>query len=78
VYASEAKKLEFLVHLDHFSKYLKYLRFRVKFDHIADSLLKDAVLTVGVNLRLCLLSLWNCLYFILIINILYFHLLSFT
>jgi hypothetical protein len=26
VYASEAKKSEILVHLDHFSKYLKYLR----------------------------------------------------
>ena len=25
-YASEAKKFEFLVHLDRFSKYLKYLR----------------------------------------------------
>ena len=36
--------------------------FSIKIDHkiyhfIADSLLKDAVLTVGVNLRLCLLSL---------------------
>ena len=36
---------------------------QIKIDHkiyhfIADSLLKDAVLTVGVNLRLCLLSLW--------------------
>ena len=30
---------------------------RIKIDHIADSLLKDAVLTVGVNLRLCLSSL---------------------
>ena len=26
MYASEAKKSEFLVHLDRFSKYLKYLR----------------------------------------------------
>ena len=34
---------------------------RIKIDHIADSLLKDAVLTVGVNLRLCLLSLWKYL-----------------
>ena len=33
---------------------------RIKIDHIADSLLKDAVLTVGVNLRLCLL-LWGFL-----------------
>ena len=28
--ASEAKKFEFLVHLDHFSKYLEYLRNFVK------------------------------------------------
>ena len=85
MYALEAKKSEFLVHLDRFSKYLKYFRnlekrsnwtknsdvfaselgySRIKIDHkiyhfIADSLLKDAVLTVGVNLRLCLLSLWS-------------------
>ena len=30
------RKFEFLVHLDHFSKYFKYF----KIDHIADSLLK--------------------------------------
>ena len=30
---------------------------QIKIDHIADSLLKDAVFMVGVNLRLCLLSL---------------------
>ena len=53
MYASEAKKSEFLVHLDHFSEFLKYFKY-----FIADFLLKDAVLTVGVNLRLCLLSLW--------------------
>ena len=35
---------------------------QIKIDHIADSLLKDAVLMVGVNLRLCLLSLcYYCL-----------------
>ena len=35
---------------------------QIKIDHIADSLLKDAVLMVGVNLCLCLLSLcYYCL-----------------
>ena len=86
-----AKKSKFLVNLDRFSKYLKYLRNFEKpkthislllrhthyttlshhfepnytiYHFIADSLLKDAVLTVGVNLRLCLLSLciWYELY----------------
>ena len=49
VYASEAKKSDFLVHLDRFSNKI--------FHFIADSLLKDAVFMLGVNLRLCLLSL---------------------
>ena len=44
-------------------RFRDYLTFKlgyswIKIDHIADSLLKDAVLMVGVNLRLCLLSLW--------------------
>ena len=30
----------------------------IKINHIADSLLKDAAVTLGVNLHLCLLSLW--------------------
>ena len=45
MYASEAKKSEFLVHLDQFSKIFKYLfsklgYSRIKIDYIADSLLK--------------------------------------
>ena len=43
VYASEAKKSDFLVHLDRFSNKI--------FHFIADSLLKDAVFMLGVNLQ---------------------------
>ena len=64
MYASEAKKSEFLVHLDCFSKYLKYFKIfekwytsfwaklgysRIKIDHIADSLLKLQI-RIGVHL----------------------------
>ena len=43
--ASKAKKSDFLVHLEHFSKFLKYFKAKlgyswIKIDHIEDSLLK--------------------------------------
>ena len=62
------KKLRFLcfwgIHNFLSSFWAKLGYSRIKIDHmiyhlIADSLLKDAALTVGVNLRLCLLSLWS-------------------
>ena len=54
MYASEAKKSEFLVHLDHFSKFLKYFKAKlgsswIKIDHIADSLLKLQI-KIGLHL----------------------------
>ena len=59
MYASEAKKSEFLVHLDRFSKYLKYLRnSRIKIDHIADSLLK---LQIKIGVHLINAELWQLL-----------------
>ena len=55
------QKLGFLcfwgIHTSLASFWVKLGYSQIKIDHIADSLLKDAVFMVGVNLRLCLLSL---------------------
>ena len=53
MYALEAKKSEFLVHLDHFSKFLKYFEKWSKctknLDFFADSLLNPQI-KIGVHL----------------------------
>ena len=41
MYASEAKKFEFLINLDHFSKFLKLGYSQIKIDRIADSKTPD-------------------------------------
>ena len=48
MYASEAKKFEFLINLDHFSKFLKLGYSQIKIDRIA--VLLKLQIKIGVHL----------------------------